>query len=296
MKYSLGLLGYPLLGSLSPHLHSAALKCMGLEGEYHLYPIPEGEQGEQPMRELFNRLRNGRIQGLNVTLPHKQRVIPFLDDLTPAAQAIGAVNTILVQEGKLIGENTDAPGFWADLKRVFPHAESEAGAGGIALVLGAGGAARAVVHALTCAGWKVLVAARRQEQAQALVKDLRFGDLQALNLSPQSLQPHLPSLRLIVNATSAGMIPNVNVSPWPEDLPFPTQAFLYDLIYKPRRTILMHRAGAAGLQVANGLGMLVEQAALALECWTGQAVPRQAMWDAIAERDRSSAEKTTRGF
>ena len=110
----LGLIGYPLGHSLSPKIHAAALESCGLQGDYSLFPIhPDDQQG---LKELLARVRSGEITGLNVTIPHKQSVIPLLDDLTQTAKAIGAVNTISMQNGKLIGDNTDAPGFFADLK------------------------------------------------------------------------------------------------------------------------------------------------------------------------------------
>ena len=111
----LGLIGYPLGHSLSPKIHVAALESCGLDGDYSLFPVhPDDQQGP---KDLFTRVRSGEIQGLNVTIPHKQNVIPLLDELTPTAQTIGAVNTISMRDGKLTGDNTDAPGFLADLKR-----------------------------------------------------------------------------------------------------------------------------------------------------------------------------------
>src|SRR5688572_33382803 len=113
----LGLIGYPLGHSLSPAIHTAALQSCGLEGSYSLFPIhPDDKQG---LKELLDRVRHGEIRGLNVTIPHKQNAIEFLDELTPTAQAIGAVNTIYMRDTRLIGENTDALGFLTDLKRKF---------------------------------------------------------------------------------------------------------------------------------------------------------------------------------
>lgn len=115
--FHLGLIGYPLGHSLSPKIHAAALRSCGLAGDYSLFPVhPDDAQG---LRDLLARVRSGELQGLNVTIPHKQNVIPYLDELTSTAESIGAVNTIYLQENKLIGHNTDAPGFLADLKRAF---------------------------------------------------------------------------------------------------------------------------------------------------------------------------------
>ena len=115
MNYQLGLIGFPLGHSLSPKIHAAALKACGLQGTYSLFPIsPDDKQG---LHSLLARVRAGEIHGLNVTIPHKQNVIPLLDELTPTAKAIGAVNTIYLRDDKLIGDNTDAAGFLADLKK-----------------------------------------------------------------------------------------------------------------------------------------------------------------------------------
>jgi shikimate dehydrogenase len=279
---TLGLLGYPLSYSLSPRLHAAALHKMGINGEYQLYPVPPLPQGASQLGAIFQRMRVGEIDGLNVTIPHKQTVLFHMDAFTETAEAIGAVNTVLPQQGRLIGDNTDAAGFLADLTRVLPDAPRPAGA----LVLGAGGAARAVVYSLLSTGWEVTVAARRLEQAEAMVDSL-FVSQNPLkravpaDLEADSLRGLLPDIGLVVNASSAGMIPDIETSPWPADVPLPEQAFVYDLVYKPPETALLRQARAAGLHAANGMGMLIEQAALALERWSGQPVPRQAMWQVI---------------
>jgi shikimate dehydrogenase len=279
---SLGLLGYPLSHSLSPRLHGAALHSLGLDGEYRLYPVPPLPDGASQLADLFHHLRAGKIDGLNVTIPHKQAVLPYLDSLTKTAQSIGAVNTIFNQDGRWVGDNTDAPGFLSDLNRLLPGKPPQSQA----LVLGAGGAARGVVYSLLAAGWQVMVAARRLEQAQALVTSLLpFGDGRSsahpLLLESDLFQRLPATLDLIVNASSAGMTPDVESSPWPPGAPFPQGAFVYDLVYKPPETALLRQARLAGLPAANGLGMLVEQAALALERWSGLSAPRQAMWQAV---------------
>ena len=299
MEYSLGLIGYPLQKSLSPRLHGAALERMGLRGEFRLYPTPPMPEGAGQMAETLARMRRGEIQGLNVTIPHKQSVLAYLDRLTPMAEAIGAVNTIFCQDGALVGDNTDAPGFMTDLKRKLVEAgmgtPAEGENGRKALALGAGGAARAVVYALWQDGWQVTVAARRKEQAAELVDSLlgqasaalaERGSLGSIALEGGELQaylaPRMDQLQVIVNASSAGMLPNVTTCPWPEELPLPAGVFVYDIVYKPPQTRLLSRAREAGLPAANGLGMLLEQAVLAFERWTGLPAPRQAMAAAIA--------------
>jgi shikimate dehydrogenase len=152
------------------------------------------------------------------------------------------------------------------------------------LVLGAGGAARAVVYALLSDGWQVTLAARRIEQAQALAEDMAGlrGCVTAIALQPGVLQPLVHEVTLLVNTTPLGMYPRVDTSAWPQELDLPPQAAVYDLVYNPRETLLLRAARAAGLPAAGGLGMLLAQAALAFEIWTDISVPRP-VWAAAVE-------------
>lgn len=272
----LGLIGYPLNHSLSPKIHKAALHVCKLDGDYSLFAIhPDERKG---LQDLLSRVCSGEIQGLNVTIPHKQNVIPFLDELTPTAQAIGAVNTIYLHKNKLIGDNTDAPGFLADLKK-FLTTETQRHRDRTALVLGAGGSARAVAYALVNDGWKVTIAARRIEQAQGLLNSFSNYQLQITGMEiSQSL---VSNLDLIVNTTPLGMSPNVNQSPLPENLLLPRHVSIYDLVYNPRETKLVKDAHAQGLNAVTGLGMLIEQAALSFEIWTGCNPPRELLLEVM---------------
>ncbi len=279
----LGLIGYPLGHSLSPRIHTAALRAYGLVGDYVLFPIrPNDKQG---LKDLLARVCSGAITGLNVTIPHKQNVIPFLDQLTETAETIGAVNTIYLRSNKLIGDNTDAPGFLTVLKKFLSESLSHVFGGGIevgekkALVLGAGGSARAVVYALLKDGWSVILAARRIEQAQQLAESYTNYELQFTDHALSNIE--LSNITLIVNTTPVGMNPNTDQSPWPENYPFPQNAAIYDLVYNPVETRLVKEARAKGLSAITGLGMLIEQAALAFELWTGKQVPREIMSSAM---------------
>lgn len=285
--FALGLTGFPLERSLSPRLHAAALRDCGLQGDYRLYPIPQPPAGRIQMQALMDDLRKGRLDGLNVTIPHKQSVIPFLDELTSLARQVGAVNTIFRAGESLVGDNTDAEGFMADLQHHLPGANPRQSA----LVLGAGGAARAVVYALSVENWRVTVAARRLEQAHALLDSMSISTVLNSVISLDTLAEYLTAATrtrmekhsenstswqaahtlpdLIVNTTPLGMFPDSDQSPWPQGVPFPNGAFVYDLVYKPAETLLVSAARSAGRQAANGQGMLVEQAALSFERWTG---------------------------
>jgi len=281
----LGLIGYPLGHSLSPKLHNAALRACGLVGDYSLFPIQPDDK--QSLKNLLARVCSGELTGLNVTIPHKQYVIPFLDQLTETAEAIGAVNTIYLRRNKLIGDNTDAPGFLADLKKFLAKFSSAVSGDGIglreqkALVLGAGGSARAVVYAVRKDGWNVILAARRMEQAKQFLDLFPNYQLQITDFTFSSIE--LSNVTLVVNTTPVGMNPNTDQSPWPENYPFPQEAAVYDLVYNPGETRFVKEARIQGLSAITGLGMLMEQAALAFELWTGKQVSREIMSSAMEE-------------
>jgi len=281
---NLGLIGYPLLYSLSPKIHQAALDYFNLLGNYSLFPIPPNDLGS--LNDLLNRVRSGEITGLNVTIPYKQTVLPMLDELSPIVQAIGAANTISMQNGKLTGDNTDSAGFLIDLMRFLNKEIWESEKDQTALVLGGGGSARAITYALVSEGWKVIFATRRPENAQALITQFSNHESQISNIEFQAntFRSLIPSFHLIINATPVGMSPDIEKSPWPMGLAFPPGAALYDLVYNPRDTKLVLDARAAGLPATTGLGMLVEQAALAFELWTGQNVPREHLFTAVEEK------------
>jgi shikimate dehydrogenase len=270
----LGLIGYPVSHSLSPKIQNAALRACSLDGEYLLYPIAPDDM--QTLKALLDRVRSGEITGLNVTIPHKQNVIPFMDDLTPTAKAIGAVNIIYMRENKLIGDNTDAPGFLSDLHKFLNTATRSQG-NSIALILGAGGSARAVVYALVNDGWKVTIASRRIEQAQELVSSITNYQLPTTNFT--DLQPEI--FDLIVNTTPLGMTPNIDSSPLPENTQLSRDTMIYDLVYNPSETKLVRDAHLQGLNATTGLGMLIEQAALGFELWTGHNPPRDIMIESV---------------
>lgn len=279
--FRLGLIGWPVEHSLSPVIHRAALKACGLTGDYSLFPIQPFPEGKQALLKIFSAIRKGELTGVNVTVPHKQSVLPFLDRLTLAAENIGAVNTIFYENGNLTGDNYDGKGFIADLKSKLDIEPEEK----TALILGAGGSCRAVTYALVNDGWQVMVAARRLEQAQNLVKDIDRG--QGLNLSAFPLEANaLNTLQpdLIVNTTPVGMSPNVAESPWPPGMEFPKDCFVYDLVYNPNETYLVKQARKAGLKASTGLGMLVEQAALGFQRWTGMQAPCMAMFAAVENK------------
>jgi shikimate dehydrogenase len=237
---------------------------------------------------LTKKLRSGELHGLNVTIPHKETVTSRLDHLTAAAAAAGAVNTIYWDGTALVGENTDVPGFLAGLAEL-PLSSQDA-----ALVLGAGGAARAVVSALALSWRRIFITTRRLDQAKAVAEQIfavsrpDAAGLQAVEIVPlpfvaAALGEATARCNLIVNATPIGMSPEISASPWPGHLPFPASAAVYDLVYNPRDTAFIQSARRAGVPAVGGLTMLVEQAALSFERWTGQHASRTAMRAAVLE-------------
>jgi shikimate dehydrogenase len=217
-----------------------------------------------------------------VTIPHKAQIHDLVDACTISAAAIGAVNTLYARDGRVIGENTDAAGFMKDVQAAFPGLLNREGTRR-ALILGAGGAARAVAYSLINCGWQVGIAARSLDQAISIADDfeiyLRSGQIEPLQLEAGAMTDylHYHPIHLLVNATPVGMHPHIDESPWPDGVPFPDGACAYDLVYNPPWTQFTKKAKEAGLQAATGLGMLIEQAALSFELWTGRNAPRAAI-------------------
>jgi shikimate dehydrogenase len=275
-----GLIGWPVEHSLSPAMHNAAFAALGLDWVYLPLPVHPKRVGEA----VFG-LRALGFAGANVTVPHKQAVMDHLAEVSPDAEAIGAVNTIVVTgDGKLTGHNTDAAGFLRAL--------GEAGfdpAGQRCIVLGAGGSARAVVYALATAGARVIVLNRTVERAQGLVHSLLphlpSGTLlAAAPLTANDLSAHLDNARLMVNCTSAGMAPHVLRSPLPGGVILPWDMVVYDLVYNPAETLLLKQARSACARPVGGLGMLVHQGAESFRLWTGQEPPLDVMRQACQEQ------------
>jgi len=269
------LLGYPLGHTLSPRMHNAAFQELGLDWCYLPLEVRPGRL-EGALKGLVAR----RFRGANVTIPHKEKVLEFLDEASPAAQALGAANTILAEGEHLYGDNTD----WIGFLRALDDA-GERHPAGQALVLGAGGAARAVVYALAREGWEVAVLNRTPERAEALVEALSHSNpeasLRAGPLKRGKLKRELAASQLLVNATPVGMHPHVDECPVPEDVPIPASVAVFDLVYNPEETELLKRAREAGAKAIGGLGMLLHQGAEAFRLWTGREAPLEVMREAL---------------
>ena len=263
MTQTVGLIGWPVEHSRSPAMHNAAFAALGLDWQYVLLPTPT-----EQLERVLGRLRSGELSGANVTIPHKSTVLLLLDEIDSAARSIGAVNSIVMRRGQLVGYNTDAVGFARALSQTGVEVKNKPCA-----VLGAGGSARAVVYALSQLDAHVTVYARDLSKARAVYNTVRL--LSKLGTVDRETA-------LIVNTTPVGMWPQVNASPWPDGVDFPPNAFAFDLIYNPLHTRWMSQAEHAGLRTTNGLAMLVHQGAAAFEMWTGCTPPVDVMLAAIS--------------
>lgn len=275
-----GLLGWPVAHSRSPQMHNAAFAALGLDWVYVPLPVAPPD-----LEAAIRGLRAMGFLGANVTVPHKTAVIPYLDEISPLARAIGAVNTLRVVEGRWVGENTDVEGFRQALAETGLSARGQA-----VVVLGAGGAARSVLAALAMEeAREIFLINRSYERAVRLIAELSETFPPAgLRLPPvHVLRPEEPppeGVALLINTTPVGMAPEIEASPWPPERPFPwgLQGVI-DLIYEPPQTRLMAMAEEAGIPAFNGLGMLLHQGARAFTLWTGQEAPLEVMRAALLE-------------
>ena len=270
-----GIFGYPLEHSISPYFQQAAFDHCGLDVRYEAWPVPPDGLGRE-----VERLRGVDYLGANVTVPHKERVGQYLDELDPVAKAIGAVNTVVRSGSRLIGHNTDAHGFMEALRceaKFDPRGRS-------IVLLGAGGAARAVVHALADAGVASLTIANRTlARAETLAGDLatRVATVEVVPMEEAALARACERVDLIVNATSLGMRHGPAETKTPLNAgAIPARSLVYDLVYNPAKTPLLAEAKVAGARTLGGLPMLVYQGAAAFVLWTGLAAPVNVMFDA----------------
>lgn len=271
----------PAAHSLSPRMHAAAFRHVGLEGSYEAVRVQASG-----LPAALEGLRQPGVLGANLSLPHKEAALALLDELSPAARAIGAVNTVIHRQGRLMGENTDAPG----LGEALGDAGYSFQAGGRVVVLGAGGAARAAVYVALEAGQQVHVVNRTLRRAQDLAGSWpdvsRRDQLRAI----PAHELDWAGVSLVINASSAGLAA-------PEETPLdsgylrrvPPSSLVYDMVYRPAETRLMREARAAGLSAENGLGMLAHQARLAFLAWTGRSVPGAVFLDALQGTGGSAA-------
>lgn len=263
-----GLIGESIAYSLSPVFQQAALDAVGIPSTYELLDTPASA-----IPSRLEELRAGAFHGVNVTVPHKERFFNEVDELSDVARLVGAVNTISVRDGKLIGDNTDVHGSVQGLLGAGATLD-----GSVAIVLGAGGASRAVIAGLLSQNVASIVLANRTTERAQTIGDT-FRDVRIVPVTLSEVREHAPMASLIVNATSIG---------WHDDmLPVDREVFellapgtlAHDLTYQS--TAFLRTAAELGLPVLDGLPMLVHQGARSFEIWTGKTAPLDIMWQAV---------------
>ena len=274
MTKRLGIIGYPIDHSISPIFQQAALDYIGIDAIYEKWEVTPEKVGD-----FVNQLRAPDSLGINVTLPYKRAVIPFLDEVDEWATSAGAVNTIVNQGGHLSGHNTDGPGFLQALLNETGYDPK----GTSALILGAGGAARGILLALVRGGVESIVIANRTLERAGELSRLSYDSgvaSEAISISGDALNEAANSADLIVNCTSLGM------SHGPDELgspmsaaQIPATAIVNDLVYTPMLTPMLKEAAKAGATTLGGLHMLIYQGVLSFKMWTGQDPPVDVMLD-----------------
>jgi shikimate dehydrogenase len=268
------LIGHPVAHSLSGAMQQAAFDALGIDARYELW-----DRAPIALPEAIAEVRGDDFLGVNITIPHKERVVPMIDKLTEEAQATGAVNTLTREGRRLVGHNTDVPGFAAALDKLVGRQKMPRQA----VVLGAGGGARAVVYGLIRAGFlRIVVFNRHLHRAEGLVKF--FGrsaahmELKAMPWHESIIESELARTKVLVNATSIGLADDI--SPIPGEV-ITGDLLVLDLIYK--RTRMLRDAESAGAAALDGETMLLHQGAAAFTLWTGQPAPLEVMGQALSE-------------
>lgn len=269
-----GIIGDPVEHSLSPRMHNAAFEHLKLDYVYVPFRV-----SSSALKEAIEGVRALNIRGVNVTIPHKVSVIPLLDWVDEEALNIGAVNTIVLENGKLKGYNTDGLGFLEALRE-----EGVEVSGIKAVLIGAGGAARAIAYSLAPMVSELVILNRTADKAISLSEELKGKGWSARGgrLEKETLEKELRDAELLVNATSVGMYPDVDETPVPREV-LNSRLTVFDAVYNPIETRLLRDAKSVGAKVVNGVGMLVNQGAVAFKLWTGVNPPKEVMRRAVIE-------------
>jgi shikimate dehydrogenase len=269
-----GIIGEPITHSRSPQIHNAAIAALGLDYVYVPFHVQPDNLGA-----AIEGFKAAHVVGINVTIPHKQNVIASLDEISREATLIGAVNTLIFKDGTISGENTDAPGFL----QAMQEEGLDVPQGGAAVVIGAGGSARAIVVALALAGVRTIcITNRTVSRAVALATDLseKTGvSIYGIGLDDPKLSNAVGMSQLIVNTASTSMDVSHPLLIDPEWLE--PQSIVYDIVYTPPETRLLRAAAEKDCHTIGGLGMLVHQGAIAFERWTGINPPVEIMRQAL---------------
>ena len=265
------LLGTPVSHSISPMMHNEAFRILGLDCVYLCFDTKNAD-----LKTMVQTLKEMNVYGFNLTMPDKERILPYLDELSPAARMIGAVNTVKNEDGRLIGHNTDGIGYMQSVKDTGYDATT-----GPMTLLGAGGAASSIAIQAALDGVPVLHIVNRR--GRSWDNALRLADLINENTSCKAdvtdmakgvaVKACIKDSLLLTNATSIGMAPNTDASPVQDTSCFHPDQLVSDIIYNPRRTKLLLEAQDAGCRISNGMYMLLYQGAAAFQIWTGKEMP-----------------------
>ena len=267
----------PIKHSISPFIHNSAFEATNTNGVYLAWEVDEAE-----LAETVANIRRYQMYGINLSMPYKEQVIPYLDQLSEEARLIGAVNTVVNREGTLIGYNTDGKGFFKSLPS-FKISRKRL------VLLGAGGAAKAILAQAILDGVSqisVFVRSSSMEKTRPYLEKIQNAtgfrvDLFALE-DVQDLQDSITKADLLVNATSVGM--DESSHPIPTSIVLPEKLLVADVIYQPFETPFLKWAKEQGNQSINGLGMLLYQAAEAFELWTGKEMPTDQIWELLKQK------------
>lgn len=278
-----GVIGHPVAHSLSPLLHNTAFSLLGLEDcSYEAIDIPPASLGEA-IRDFK---RQGFL-GLNVTIPLKEVILEFVDEQSDESSAVGAVNTLTFNGDRVRGDNTDVYGVAASIQKYRPQIN-----GKLAIVIGAGGSARAITYALCdrFAPAEIVIANRSSERAMGLIKDLKprtkQASLRAVALSGSEFGELLSRAAVVINATPVGMYPAVDLSPISDQAIFHSDQIVMDLIYTPLETRFLSQASRRGARTINGLEMFLHQGERSFEIWLGRQMPVEQLRPVIANELR----------
>jgi len=273
----LGLVGHPLKHSYSPYIQNVAIELMNLDYIYLPFDIPPAN-----LKNALKGMLALGIKGFNITVPHKENIFQFMNNISEEASIIGAVNTVVNELGKFVGYNTDVNGI---METLTPYKDDISG--NAISVIGAGGAARAVIYSLIryFKPSKIYLVNRTEQRADSLkyyfIDKMKYDSFKTKELFPPDLVDVFRDSKLIVNATSVGMFPDVDDSITTLADSFTKEQIVFDMVYNPLQTNLLKLASSQGAVALDGLKMLVYQAAKAFELWTGEAMPVEQVYKAL---------------
>lgn len=274
-----GLVAHPAHHSLSPMIHNMGFKQHQIDARYLVF-----DSQAQP-QDIATAIRTLGVAGVNLSMPYKQSLVPLMDELMPAAQLVGAINTVVLRSGELVGTNTDGDGFWRALQKKYPTLANQQ-----IVMLGAGGAGLAIIEAAARYGVAAIQVFKRQNPTYAAVEQrlVTIANHHSMSIvlhdyaDERALQHALITADCVINATNLGM---VNTPGLPIAAPLIRQiaptCLVTDLIYAPRQTTFLQLAAQSGHPTQNGLGMLIEQAALSFEFWTGRVLQNDPIYHAL---------------